>query len=50
MIDLEKLKRAIEIQKEIIINDLIKKSENGIVLTDDELDMLETYYEENVED
>lgn len=45
MVDIKKLKRAIEIQKEIIINELIEKSNNEEKLKQEELKMLEKYYE-----
>lgn len=45
MVDIKKLKRAIEIQKEIIINELIEKSNNEEKLKPEELKMLEKYYE-----
>lgn len=50
MIDLNKVKRAIEIQKEIIITKLVEKSEDGEVLDKDEIKMLENYYEDNMEE
>lgn len=45
-VDLKKLKKAIELQKELIINELIEKSNEGEKLDDKELKMLENYYED----
>ncbi|MCQ2911410.1 MAG: hypothetical protein MJ244_04395 [Clostridia bacterium] len=50
MVDLKKLKRAIDIQKEIIINELIDRSNNEEKLKADEVKMLEKYYQDVKED
>ncbi|MCQ2979547.1 MAG: hypothetical protein MJ245_07110 [Clostridia bacterium] len=50
MVDLKKLKKAIDIQKEIIINELIEKSNNEEKLKADEIKMLEKYYQDVKED
>ena len=49
-VDLKKLKKAIEIQKELIINELIEKSTEGEKLEEKELKILESYYQESKED
>ncbi len=43
--DIERLRKAIEIQKESIIEEIIVKSERGDKITNDELVMLEKYYD-----
>lgn len=50
MIDLEKVRKAIEVQREIAIEKLVVKSENGEELSSEELDILESFYENKVED
>lgn len=45
MIDIVRLKKAIEVQKEKIIEKLIEKSENDNELESEELDMLENFLE-----
>lgn len=49
MVSIERLRKAIELQKEFIIEEIVEKSEAGEKLTDDELEMLETYYDMKTE-
>lgn len=50
MVDIKKLKKAIDIQKDIIINELIERSNNEEKLKPEEVKMLEKYYQDVKED
>lgn len=45
MIDIVRLKRAIEVQKDKIVEKIILKSENDDEVSNDELEILENYLE-----
>ena len=48
-IDLKRLEKAIEYQKELRINDLLENSEMGEFLSDTDLKTLEKYYDKHKE-
>lgn len=49
-VDLKRLEKAIQYQKELRINDLLENSEMGEFLSDTDLKVLEKYYEKHKED
>lgn len=50
MVDIDRLKRAVEVQKEKIIEKIIEKSENDVEISEEELDMLENFLDSKKEE